>query len=128
MNNKITATISLLLFMVFCTGCPRVDKYYTFKTSKITVDYQEQTVTFELDEKKEILFNLAYAITDDSTFYAHENGKFNDYITGEWFKIEKKGNDIFVWVSENDKKTKRNLKIECDGTFIQPVVLHQLPK
>ena len=114
MNNKITATISLLLFMVFCTGCPRVDKYYTFKTPEITVDYQEQTVTFELDEKKEILFNLAYAITDDSTFYAHENGN-NDYITGEWF-------------SENDKKTKRNLKIECDGTFIQPVELHQLPK
>lgn len=127
MNHKITATISLLLFMVFCTGCPRVDKYYTFKTSKITVDYQEQTVTFELDEKKEILFNLAAARTDDSTFYAHENGN-NDYITGEWFKIEKKGNDIFVWVSENDKKTKRNLKIECDGTFIQPVELHQLPK
>ncbi len=127
MNNKITATISLLLVMFFCTGCPRVDKWHTFKISDITVDYQEQTVTFELDEKKEILFNLAAARTDDSTFYAHENGN-NDYITGEWFKIEKKGNDIFVWVSENDKKTKRNLKIECDGTFIQPVELHQLPK
>ena len=127
MNNKITAAISLLLVMIFCTGCPRVDKWHTFKISDITVDYQEQTVTFELDEKKEILFNLAAARTDDSTFYAHENGN-NDYITGEWFKIEKKGNDIFVWVSENDKKTKRNLQIECTGAFIQPVVLHQLPK
>ncbi len=127
MNNKITAAISLLLVMIFCTGCPRVDKWHTFKISDITVDYQEQTVTFELDEKKEILFNLAAARTDDSTFYAHENGN-NDYITGEWFKIEKKGNDIFVWVSENDKKTKRNLKIECDGAFIQPVELHQLPE
>lgn len=128
MNHKITATISLLLFMVFCTGCPRVDKYYTFKTSEITVDYQEQTVIFELDEKKEISFYLSTARTDDSTFFAHENGRFNDYIIGEWFKIEKKGNDIFVWVSENDKKTKRNLKIDCTGAFIQPVVLHQLPK
>ena len=73
-------------------------------------------------------FYLSTARTDDSTFFAHENGRFNDYIIGEWFKIEKKGNDIFVWVSENDKKTKRNLKIDCTGAFIQPVVLHQLPK
>lgn len=128
MNHKITATISLLLVMVFCTGCPVGDKFHTFKTPEITVDYQEQTVIFELDEKKEISFYLWLAITDDSTFYAYENGKHTDYIIGEWFKIEKKGNDIFVWVSENDKKTKRYLRIECTGAFIQPVVLHQLPK
>ena len=119
-----------LIFTVLCvllSGCI-MDRWHTFKMSEITVDYQEQTVIFELDEKKEISFYLSTAITDDSTFFAHENGRFNDYIIGEWFKIEKKGNDIFVWVSENDKKTKRNLQIECTGAFIQPVVLHQLPK
>ncbi|MBO8481115.1 MULTISPECIES: hypothetical protein [unclassified Muribaculum] len=119
-----------LVFISLCvllSGCI-MDKWYSFKKYDITVDYQEQTALFELDEKKEILFYLSTAITDDSTFFAHENGKFNDYIIGDWFKIEKKGNDIFVSVSENNTETKRNLRIECTGALIPPVELHQLPK
>lgn len=133
MNHKITTAISLLLVMIFCTGCGRPSRHYGFKGER-TVDYREQLLLYQYpDDTPEFYFtkiSVYKNYSPDSCDFAiviDNSEKKSDFLKGDWFTVEKTGSNVLVHLDENNNDFERVLVLNTNNPFISPLDITQLP-